>query len=818
MRHRGITLALLVLTLLYSGLFAPVGPPGGGSGGTNHNLLSATHSDSTTGSGVNGDIIRFNGTWQRLGIGTNGQCLVVTAGLPVWGSCSTGGAPDSAAYITQIPNATLLGEQALSLLASGILLNTTGTGVLSIAVAGTDYVIPAGNVATATALAANGANCSPGNGAGGVSAAGAAESCTDYMEEPAGNGLVARTSANTSANRSITGTPSEISVNNGDGVSGNPTISLPSTIDLTSKTVIIPNGTTLPATCVVGQEFMDTDATSGQRFYLCQSTNTWILQGDGGGGGGSSSVGSANAIQASNGSGAFLDSGCTGASGAMSCPNGFTSSGVGAGIVTLKEGTVVGAGTNVGEHNIGIDSTDSLLKSRENGGALVTYYSTANLPSALASNPANCGSGQFPLGVDASGAAENCTALPTSITGTANEVAASASTGAITLSLPSTVNLAGKTVRIPSGTTLPATCTVADEFMDTDATLGQQFYLCTSTNTWTLQGDGGGGGGITSLASQTGAGQTITRGVGIGGSSAANDHSFTFDATELGALTWSAGGSASLVWDFNLSAGDPQVTFGNGVVNVTSGNLQKGGNNVITAGSGEISAITSKATPTTSDLLLIEDAAASNAKKQITLNGALAANDARTKTFTNTTLDSEGTGNAITIPQYWDLDLVAVSGGTATHVWNDDPLSTACTPLAVIGTNRTTGYCTFPDVDGDYGRQITRYLPPGWTGSFDAVVWWKTTGTGNARFQVATKCYDSDAADDGSFNTASIVTAAAGTSGRPNRVTLTGITTTGCAANQLMRVRLFRNRTEASDTLNAALDIEKVIFVARVTH
>jgi hypothetical protein len=42
----------------------------------------------------------------------------------------------------------------LSGLASGILKNTTGTGVPSIASAGTDYVIPAGNVATATKLAA----------------------------------------------------------------------------------------------------------------------------------------------------------------------------------------------------------------------------------------------------------------------------------------------------------------------------------------------------------------------------------------------------------------------------------------------------------------------------------------------------------------------------------------------------------------------------------------------------------------------------------------------------------------------------------------
>jgi len=58
---------------------------------------------------------------------------------------------------------------------------------------------------------------------------------------------------------------------------------------------------------------------------------------------------------------------------------------------------------------------------------------------ALAANGANCAAGTFPLGVDASGAAETCTALPTTITGTANQITASASTGAVTLSLPATI-------------------------------------------------------------------------------------------------------------------------------------------------------------------------------------------------------------------------------------------------------------------------------------------------------------------------------------------------------------------------------------------
>ena len=50
-----------------------------------------------------------------------------------------GGAPTTATYITQTADAGLSAEQALSSLATGIVKNTTGTGVLSIAVAGTDY-------------------------------------------------------------------------------------------------------------------------------------------------------------------------------------------------------------------------------------------------------------------------------------------------------------------------------------------------------------------------------------------------------------------------------------------------------------------------------------------------------------------------------------------------------------------------------------------------------------------------------------------------------------------------------------------------------
>lgn len=54
------------------------------------------------------------------------------------------GAPTDATYITQTANASLSNEQALGSLDTGLVKNTTTTGVLSIAAQGTDYYAPGG--------------------------------------------------------------------------------------------------------------------------------------------------------------------------------------------------------------------------------------------------------------------------------------------------------------------------------------------------------------------------------------------------------------------------------------------------------------------------------------------------------------------------------------------------------------------------------------------------------------------------------------------------------------------------------------------------
>lgn len=166
-------------------------------------------------------------------------------------------------------------------------------------------------------------------------------------------------------------------------------------------------------------------------------------------------------------------------------------------------------------------------------------------------------------------------------------------------------------------------------------------------------------------------------------------------------------------------------------------------------------------------------------------------------------------------------DLVGVdpSTGTAGHIWDKDPLSTAPTATAITGTNQSYGVARFPDADGNYGVQITCALPSGWTGQLDAVIWWRTGGTGNARPTLFTKCYADNEAGDAAFNTGSVYTVSAGTANTLQRDVVTNIIASGCAGGELLRVRFIRSRTEGSDTLSGGtFDVEKVELWGRIVY
>lgn len=83
------------------------------------------------------------------------------------------------------------------------------------------------------------------------------------------NGIIARTGAGTASVRTITGTSNEVSVSNGDGVSGNPTIGLASIVDLTSKVLVLPTDTapTVDANGEIALDTLITDMSHGLLKY-----------------------------------------------------------------------------------------------------------------------------------------------------------------------------------------------------------------------------------------------------------------------------------------------------------------------------------------------------------------------------------------------------------------------------------------------------------------------------------------------------------------------------------------------------------------------
>ena len=92
------------------------------------------------------------------------------------------------------------------------------------------------------------------------------------LGDPGANGIVTRTAANTTVNRSLTAPSGTLVVGNANGVSGNPTLDV--------DTAIFPvysSGTgDVPTTGAVGSFYAETDANS---FYTYPSTNTehWLL-------------------------------------------------------------------------------------------------------------------------------------------------------------------------------------------------------------------------------------------------------------------------------------------------------------------------------------------------------------------------------------------------------------------------------------------------------------------------------------------------------------------------------------------------------------
>lgn len=184
--------------------------------------------------------------------------------------------------------------------------------------------------------------------------------------------------------------------------------------------------------------------------------------------------------------------------------------------------------------------------------------------------------------------------------------------------------------------------------------------------------------------------------------------------------------------------------------------------------------------------------------------------DASSSTGTNKTIDVEASGNVITtVSKMW----LPTVGGTAASpglLW-DTMATLAPTPLCVEGGTVTTllsCHASFPDSDGEYAIQQPILLPSDWSGAVDLKFMWKAAATsGDVVWQAATLCRaDAEVDDGGSFNAASTVTdTAKGTTLQLNTASISGLTMTNCAAGELLHLKVFRQRTHASDTISGTV-------------
>jgi trimeric autotransporter adhesin len=129
-------------------------------------------------------------------------------------------APVGAKFITQTADGTLSGEQALGALATGILKNTTTTGVLSIAAAGTDYLSP--TLTSAYLYVGNGSNVATGvamSGDASISNTGSVTVSDDSHSHTTTtiSGLDISSDTNLSASGGVTLTGDALSHTSGDG-------------------------------------------------------------------------------------------------------------------------------------------------------------------------------------------------------------------------------------------------------------------------------------------------------------------------------------------------------------------------------------------------------------------------------------------------------------------------------------------------------------------------------------------------------------------------------------------------------------------------
>lgn len=181
-------------------------------------------------------------------------------------------------------------------------------------------------------------------------------------------------------------------------------------------------------------------------------------------------------------------------------------------------------------------------------------------------------------------------------------------------------------------------------------------------------------------------------------------------------------------------------------------------------------------------------------------NTSNATERAATATLTGKTYDAEAAGNVLTASTKIWLPAAVCQNTTATLNWD-----TRTTQIPVAACATSHGVADFATNTGTLSMHTTLLLPNDWVGILEGKVLWFSVATANdVAWQVETLCIADAEVDSITFaNTTEIADTAKATTNQLNATALTTLTTTGCAAGELMHIQIRRDPADAQDTFAA---------------